>query len=184
MQTERLWSGWAVRTPRLIWVFPGSTDHFVGFVMRRLECNMHMNQMDGWVRVLHPFQQYFSHFEAMEGWTWKALCNEAPFRFGKNLASSGIRTHGRRSRALTVRACGCFMWTRTVYISPILSCWIFISKSILNFKSHWKQFEEDDVKFPKVRVVLKIHFCKTSQNTFMYKKWPAWLSELPFKCYL
>ena len=28
----------------------------------------------------------------MEGWTWKALCNEAPFRFGKNLASSGIRT--------------------------------------------------------------------------------------------
>ena len=24
----------------------------------------------------------------MEGWTWKALCNEAPFRFGKNLASS------------------------------------------------------------------------------------------------
>ena len=34
----------------------------------------------------------FSHFETMEGWTWKALCNEAPFRFGKNLASSGIRT--------------------------------------------------------------------------------------------
>ena len=36
--------------------------------------------------------QYFSHFETMEGWTWKALCSEAPFRFGKNLASSGIRT--------------------------------------------------------------------------------------------
>ena len=28
----------------------------------------------------------------MEGWTWKALCNEMPFRFGKNLASSRIRT--------------------------------------------------------------------------------------------
>ena len=28
----------------------------------------------------------------MEGWIWKALCNEAPFRFGKNLASSRIRT--------------------------------------------------------------------------------------------
>ena len=26
----------------------------------------------------------------MEGWIWKALCNEAPFRYGKNLASSGI----------------------------------------------------------------------------------------------
>ena len=28
----------------------------------------------------------------MEGWIRKALWNEAPFRFGKNLASSGIRT--------------------------------------------------------------------------------------------
>ena len=42
--------------------------------------------------VLCLFQQYFSHFEMMEGWTWKALCNEAPFRFGNNLASSEIRT--------------------------------------------------------------------------------------------
>ena len=24
----------------------------------------------------------------MEGWTWSALCNEAPFRFWKNFASS------------------------------------------------------------------------------------------------
>ena len=24
-----------------------------------------------------------------DGWKWKALCNEAPFRFGKNLASNG-----------------------------------------------------------------------------------------------
>ena len=24
--------------------------------------------------------------------TWKALCNEVPSRFGKNLSSSGIRT--------------------------------------------------------------------------------------------
>ena len=37
-------------------------------------------------------QKYFSHFETMEGWIWKALCNEAPFRFWKNLASSGIQT--------------------------------------------------------------------------------------------
>ena len=43
--------------------------------------------MDGWIGVLRPFQQYFSHIRTMEGWTWKALCNEAPFRFGKNLAS-------------------------------------------------------------------------------------------------
>ena len=48
--------------------------------------------MEGWVTVLHPFQQYFSHIRMMEGWTWRALCNETPFRFAKNLASSKIRT--------------------------------------------------------------------------------------------
>ena len=38
----------------------------------------------------------------MEGWTWKALCNEVTFRFGKNLASSGIGTRDPviRSREL------------------------------------------------------------------------------------
>ena len=41
---------------------------------------------------LHPFQQYFDHIGTMEGWTWKALCNETPIRLGKNLASIGIRT--------------------------------------------------------------------------------------------
>ena len=49
----------------------------------------------GWMDelgVLRPFQQYFSHIGTMEGWTWKALCNEAPFRFWKNVASSGMRT--------------------------------------------------------------------------------------------
>ena len=50
------------------------------------------NLMDGWVRGLRPSQQYFSHIGTMEGWTWKALCNEAPFRFGQNLACSGIPT--------------------------------------------------------------------------------------------
>ena len=42
--------------------------------------------------VLHPFQQYFSHIGTMVGWIWKALCNEAPIRLGKNLAWNGIRT--------------------------------------------------------------------------------------------
>ena len=41
---------------------------------------------------LHPFQQYFSHIRMMEGWTWRGLCNEAPFRFGNNLTSNRIRT--------------------------------------------------------------------------------------------
>ena len=40
---------------------------------------------------LRPFEQYFSRTGTIEGWTWKALCNEAPFRFGKILASSWIR---------------------------------------------------------------------------------------------
>ena len=45
--------------------------------------------------ILHTSQfaqQYFSHIRTTEGWTWKALCNEAPFRLGPNLASRGIRT--------------------------------------------------------------------------------------------
>ena len=45
----------------------------------------------------------------MEGWTWKALCNEAPFRFGKNLASSGIRTRDLKSGALTAWPRGRFI---------------------------------------------------------------------------
>ena len=47
----------------------------------------------------------------MEGWTWKALCNEVPFRFGKNLASGGIRTHDApdpKSGVLTARPRGHF----------------------------------------------------------------------------
>ena len=43
--------------------------------------------MDGWIGVLRAFQQYFSHIRTMEGWTWKAMHNEVPFRFGKNLAT-------------------------------------------------------------------------------------------------
>ena len=45
---------------------------------------------NGWFRG--PFQQYFSRNGTIEGWTWKTLCNEAPFRFGNVLASSRIRT--------------------------------------------------------------------------------------------
>ena len=47
-------------------------------------------RMDGWVRVLRLFQQYFSHFEMMEGWTWKALFIEVPFRFGRILPLAGF----------------------------------------------------------------------------------------------
>ena len=61
--------------------------HFV------IKCDVWLDKVDGWMsKGFTSLQQYFSHFETMEGWTWKALCNEAPFRFGKNLASSGIRT--------------------------------------------------------------------------------------------
>ena len=59
-------------------------------------------KMDGWVRVvLRSFQQYFSHFEMQQGWTWKAMCNEVAFRFGKNLAFSGIQTRDPKLGVLT-----------------------------------------------------------------------------------
>ena len=48
--------------------------------------------MDGRVRVLRPFQQYFSYIRTMEGRLLKALCNETPFRFGTNIVFSRIRT--------------------------------------------------------------------------------------------
>ena len=47
--------------------------------------------MDG-LGALHPFQQYFYRIRRMEMQTWRAPCNEAPFRFGKNLTSSRIWT--------------------------------------------------------------------------------------------
>ena len=48
-------------------------------------CNFTMQFMDGWFAILRPIRM-------TEGWTWQALCNDVPFRFGKNLTSSGIRT--------------------------------------------------------------------------------------------
>ena len=50
------------------------------------------NRWMGELGFFASLQQYFSHSETMGGWTWKVLCNEASFRFGKNLASSGIQT--------------------------------------------------------------------------------------------
>ena len=38
------------------------------------------------------FSTVFQSYQDKEGWTWMALRNEAPFRFGKNLASSEIQT--------------------------------------------------------------------------------------------
>ena len=59
--------------------------------------------MDGWMEefgVLRPFQQYFSDVGTMEGWSWKALCNEVAYRFGKNLSSILIRTRDPVIRSL------------------------------------------------------------------------------------
>ena len=63
-------TGWM---PRLIWVFAGCTCHSVGFVMRQLICSSY-----GWWMSygFTSLQQYFSHFETMEVWIWKALCND------------------------------------------------------------------------------------------------------------
>ena len=73
--------------------------------------------LDGWFRVLHPFQQYFSHIGMMEWWTWKTLCNEMLFRFGKNL--TGIRTRSlvfRSQGPLTTRPHG------TVWFHHMVMC--------------------------------------------------------------
>ena len=57
----------------------------------------------------------------MERWTWKALCNEVLFRFGKNLASSEIWTRDPsepKSGALTARPHGRFYIVNAKYHKP------------------------------------------------------------------
>ena len=34
---------------------------------------------DGWLAILCPFQQYFSHIRWIGGWSWKTMCNGTPF---------------------------------------------------------------------------------------------------------
>ena len=48
----------------------------------------------GWMDELGFYvpSTVFQSFRDDGRWTWKALCNETPFRFGKNLDSTGIRT--------------------------------------------------------------------------------------------
>ena len=93
----------------------------------------------------------------MEGWTWKALCNEAPFRFGKNLASSGIRTRDPRypkSGALTARPRGRFDTTEAPFQTetwPSLSQLTFMT--VYNVKSFIRALtctSSDSTEFEKV----------------------------------
>ena len=53
-----------------------------------------INTKDGWMDEL-GFYITSTLFQSLQDdgrMNMKALCNEAPFRFGKNLASSGIQT--------------------------------------------------------------------------------------------
>ena len=54
----------------------------------------------------------------MEGWTWKALCNETPFRFRKNLASSGIWTRDP------------VIWSRDASVRKWVRCKIYHENTI------------------------------------------------------
>ena len=75
------------------------TNSLDGALMALLAQCLHVSLipkwMDGWVRVLRPFNS----ISVISRRTWKALCNEAPFRFEKNLASSGIRTRDPVNRS-------------------------------------------------------------------------------------
>ena len=46
--------------------------------------------MDGWVKVLRPFQQYFSHFETMEGWAWKVCATKRRLGSGRISPTAGF----------------------------------------------------------------------------------------------
>ena len=96
--------------------------------------------MDVWVRVLRLFQQYFSHFETMEGWTWKAQCNEAPSRFGKNLASSGIRTRDPVTARPLGRFYGCWWYSN-------LKQYVLETKAILRLSVVCQHFQTASADF-------------------------------------
>ena len=51
--------------------------------------------MDGWLAILRPFQQYFSHISTVGGWKWKTVCNGTPFTNEKILAWREARTWDR-----------------------------------------------------------------------------------------
>ena len=44
-------------------------------------------RMDGWLAILRPFEQYFSHIRMIGGWLWKAECSGTRFTIEKILAS-------------------------------------------------------------------------------------------------
>ena len=52
------------RMTRLTWVFAGRTDHFVGFVMRRLICNLGESneRAQGLVCFYSKFEKFFFFF--------------------------------------------------------------------------------------------------------------------------
>ena len=41
-------------------------------------------KMDGWLTILRPFSQYFSHMKTMGEWQWTTMCrNRSPFMVKK-----------------------------------------------------------------------------------------------------
>ena len=53
--------------------------------------------VDGWLAILHPFQQYFSYIRTMGGWYWKAVCNGTPFVVEKISPRAGLELVTARS---------------------------------------------------------------------------------------
>ena len=67
----------------------------------------------GWMSwgFMFLFQQYFSHIRTMEGWTQRALCNEAQFRLQKESClwrDSNPKPRDPQSEAPTARPRWCF----------------------------------------------------------------------------
>ena len=65
-------------------------------------------RMDGWLAILRPFQQDFSHVRTMGGWQWKAVCSGTPLTFEKISIGAGLELGTARSvgQRLTQRATG------------------------------------------------------------------------------
>ena len=61
-----------------------------------VEMGSHMVD-DGWIAILHPFQQYFSHIRMIRRLQWTALCIGTPFMIEKISTSDRLAPGNPRS---------------------------------------------------------------------------------------
>ena len=131
--------------PRLIWVFAGHTDHFVGFFMRQLKYEAHLNCLFG---LSHEYLQYMSLvmrkpvFGVYDQGRLKLTHSATETSWGLEIL--GVETRGILSRPRTTKALirlrGCTGWS-----APLLFAYgkNRFSHNVWGFMEWWSRFSSD-----------------------------------------